>query len=283
MKNAFNQEIPPVNQLLADKKINQFVGKTLVNVLNFLEIRDAQKLVETTLDKAARYKSLSAYEREVHLIFDEKRITQRIPAKLSDRAEIIFEQIKDFLQGHDVLDLGCGDGKVGEMIAKEQSRQVVLADIYEHGHISTTDLPFSLIKKNKQLPFRADSFDTTLLLTVLHHSDDPLAVLKEAKRVTRTNGRIIVIESVYGIKAYGKLSREQQRLANIFFDHFYNRIIHYSEFKKNKVNVPYNFRTPQDWNKLFSKLDLAVEATIDLGFDQPTVPEYHTLHVVKVK
>ena len=110
-----------------------------------------------------------------------------------------------------------------------------------------------------------------------------MVVLREARRVTNSEGRIIVLESVYGVKSYGNLNNEHQRLVNIFFDHFYNRIIHYSNFKENKVNVPFNFRTPEYWNSIFKKEKLTVKKTIHLRFDQPVVPEYHTLHILKIK
>ena len=156
-----------------------------------------------------------------------------------------------------------------------------LVDVYEHGNIANVDLPFGLIKQNKQIPFLHDMFDTTLLLTVLHHSDEPLQVLEEARRVTKQGGRVIVLESVYGVDAYGDLTIEEQRLVNIFFDHFYNRIIHYNEFEENKVNVPFNFRTPEQWNELFEQNGFKVVSTTHLGFDQQCVPEYHTLHVLE--
>ncbi|MDO8626917.1 MAG: hypothetical protein Q7K42_00495, partial [Candidatus Diapherotrites archaeon] len=105
-----------------------------------------------------------------------------------------------------------------------------------------------------------------------------------AKRVTKKDGRIIVVESVYGLKDYDPgLEFGQQLLLNVFFDHFYNRIIHYSEYAENKINVPFNFQTPQNWKKFFAKNGLRQEEVIMLGFDQPTVPEYHTLHILKVE
>src|SRR3989344_2883624 len=282
-KNIFNQKIPEIKELLREQEVREYIEATLLKILSYLEIKNSKELINLVIEKALNYKSLDNYEKEVHLILDGRRVNQRIPEKLSNRAEIIFEQIKPFLKGHDILDLGCGDGRVGDIISKEQPRQVILSDVYEHGNIANIKLPFVRINQSKKIPFPDDSFDTVLLLTVLHHSDDPLVVLREARRVTNSEGRIIVLESVYGVKSYGNLNNEHQRLVNIFFDHFYNRIIHYSNFKENKVNVPFNFRTPEYWNSIFKKEKLTVKKTIHLRFDQPVVPEYHTLHILKVK
>jgi hypothetical protein len=91
-------------------------------------------------------------------------------------------------------------------------------------------------------------------------------------RVTKKGGRVIVIESVYGvdgkelpevigekIKNYLSLSPEQQRKVNIFFDHFYNRVLHYSKDAKTKVNMPSNFKTLGNWEKIFVENGLKQE------------------------
>jgi ubiquinone/menaquinone biosynthesis C-methylase UbiE len=46
----------------------------------------------------------------------------------------------------------------------------------------------------KVIPFADDSFDVGLLITVLHHCQDPNAVLAEAKRVAK---KVVVIEEIY--------------------------------------------------------------------------------------
>src|SRR3989344_2250309 len=266
--NTFNQSIPKIKEVFKDSNIEEYIKKTLKSVLEYLEIKDSEELIEIIIQKAKEYKSLGQYEKNVHQILDKKRVIQGIPMKLTNRAQLIFNQIREYIQGHQILDLGCGDGKVGELISK-QGRHVVLADIYKNGNISNIKLPFVLLNSKKTLPFENEMFDTTLLVTVLHHSDNPSEVLSEAKRVTKTKGTVIIIESVYGLKKYSNnLSSEQQRYVNIFFDHFYNRVIHYSAFKENKVNVPFNFKTPKDWKIFFTKHGLKQKKIIHLGFDQ---------------
>ncbi len=282
-KNAFGAKIPEIKEVFANANVEKYVTQRLTEVLEYLEVSDAKQVVEVVVKSAKNYDKITDYEKNIHQLFDQKRITQRIPVKLANRAQTMFNQIKPHLSGHQVLDLGCGDGKIGEMIAK-QGRQVVLADVYENGNISNIELPFVFTKQNSKLPFEDNFFDTTIVLTVLHHSNDPAEVITEARRVTKNCGHIIVIESVYGIAGYSKtLNEEEQRLANVFFDHFYNRVIHYSEFEENKVNVPFNFQTPKMWKTFFERYGLRQIKMENLGFDQPTVPEYHTLHVLEVR
>ena len=118
--------------------------------------------------------------------------------------------------------------------------------------------------------------------------------MKDVARLTKVGGRVLVIESVYGVDGkqlpaemqkkiteYLSLSAEQQRIVNVFFDHFYNRIISYNPNPATKVNVPFNFNTPENWQKLFAQQGLEQERVVHLGLDQPLAPEYHTLHVLR--
>ena len=82
--------------------------------------------------------------------------------------------------------------------------------------------------------------------------------------------------------AFKQLTSEEQRLANIFFDHFYNRIVHYSNDPKQKVNVPFNFRSPEQWREIFDNMGLEKVYREYIGIDHPIVPEYHLLDVLEV-
>lgn len=297
MKNAFGMKIYEVKVVFQDSKVERVISEMFASILSHLEIKKqkSNKIIHECLHHAKTYKKLSDYENQAHQVLEREKVTKKIPQKLSNRAKIIYKQIKPFVLRGSVLDLGCGDGKVGELLAKD-GHEVVLADIYKHSNLKNIKLPFKLFRQGEKVPFNNNQFDNTLVLTVYHHSDNPFKTLIETVRVTKPRGRILVIESVYGVrgrylsekekrkvKNYLSLTREQQRMVNIFFDHFYNRVIHYSKNPKTKVNVPFNFNTPNGWRKLFEKHKLSQEKVIHLGKDQPTVPEYHTLHILKVK
>ncbi len=304
-QNAFKQQIPEIKEVLDDKKVCNYIRQTLNSVLDSLGVNAPEQIVEQVLSLAKSYGVLELdYEQEAHVLLEKHGVnSQCISEALSGRAELIVSQIEPYLTGNSVLDLGCGDGKVGEKIA-EKGLEAVLADIYRHNNIDNTDragLRFIPFKQGEDIPEQR-MYDNTLLLTVMHHSDDPIHTLLDAKKRTNKGGRIIIIESVYGIDGsvsepeYGiksaqithnfkGLTTEQQRMANIFFDHFYNRVIHYSKDASSKVNVPFNFRKPsgdESWEQIFKEHDLRQIAMKYLGIDQPTVPEYHTLHVLKV-
>lgn len=288
--NAFNMDIPSMSKILENAAVARFVEQTLEKVVGHLGIpaEHRDSAIGSLLALARKRQPLAQYEQRGYTILADAGVVAAIPGKLTDRASLIYSQISPYVTGNDICDLGCGDGKVGELLAAD-GKSVTLADVYQHPHITNTGLPFICFAQGDAVPLPNDSVDTTLLLTVLHHADDPVALLKEGIRITRPGGDVILIESVFGISSdraaavgannFGTLSAEEQRLANIFFDHLYNRIIHYSADPANKVNVPFNFNTPERWGTLLGRCGAPEQQCIDLGEDQKAVPEYHTLHV----
>ncbi len=181
---------------------------------------------------------------------------------LRNRSKKIFSQVRPFIEKESmVLDLGCGDGKVGELAASELGCKVTLMDVVNYHR---TSLPFHRYN-GRETRFRDEQFDHVLLVTVLHHSDDPIKVMSEALRVASKS--VIVIESVY--------FNEPHRIANSFFDWFYNRVLNNPD-----INVPLNFLPPKAWVALFNELGGDVKQMEHLGIDIPVVPEWHTLFVV---
>jgi 2-polyprenyl-3-methyl-5-hydroxy-6-metoxy-1,4-benzoquinol methylase len=295
-ENAFGDRIPDIGEIHKIKPVREYNEKTMAWILEELGVSSLDGIVQKIMEIADEYgkfgdiSELSRYEEESHEILVDSGITKdRISEKLSSRANIVYNEIRDHIVGPKILDFGCGDGKIGELAAKD-GHEVILTDTYRHDHIdeivNEAGVEFYSIQGQKgKIQLQNDLFDTTLLLTVKHHSSYPLHTLNEAKRMTKPGGRVIVIESVYGIEEdsdFGRLGSENQRLSNIFFDHFYNRAIHYSDDPARKVNVPFNFRSPEEWKQIYGAFGLEQIHFKRLGIDQPTVPEYHTLHILKV-
>jgi len=182
---------------------------------------------------------------------------------LRNRSKKIFEQTSPFVgRERMLLDLGCGDGKVGELFAQNHGCRVTLMDVMNY---NKTNLPFHKYN-GRETRFIDDQFEHVLLVTVLHHSDDPIAVMSEALRVASKS--VVVIESVY--------FNEVHRAFNSFFDWFYNRVLN-----DPNVNVPLNFLPPKAWVSLFGELGGRTTHMEHFGIDMPVVPEWHTLYVVE--
>jgi SAM-dependent methyltransferase len=92
--------------------------------------------------------------------------------------------------GDRVLDVGAGDCRLDLLLKRDPGCDVVPVDVAD---CNRTDLPLTIFD-GRRLPFPDDSFDVALLVFVLHHAEDPRAVLMEARRVSRR--QVIVFEDV---------------------------------------------------------------------------------------
>jgi 2-polyprenyl-3-methyl-5-hydroxy-6-metoxy-1,4-benzoquinol methylase len=110
---------------------------------------------------------------------------------LRRRAKGKFDKISPWIEGDQILDLGCGEGYLGDEIHRRLGRSVVLADVVLPS--GCAQLPFVLCQQGA-LPFKPRSFDTVLLIFVLHHDNSPVELLQAASRVACR--RLIVWESL---------------------------------------------------------------------------------------
>lgn len=101
----------------------------------------------------------------------------------------------DLREGDHVLDLGCGTGFVGALIAADHGCSVVGCDVLP---MNVALDEFHLFD-GRRVPFPSETFDVTVLAYVLHHAVDPLGLLLEAARVTRRS--VIVVEDTPRIVA----------------------------------------------------------------------------------
>lgn len=106
-----------------------------------------------------------------------------------------LKMIKPFLKGR-ILDLGCGAGDVAKAFPEDfkdsfgvdiSPKSVEIADNYYRMAI-VADL-------RNDMPFKANYFDTILLISTLHHvPDNMLHVLREAKRMLKPGGQIVIFD-----------------------------------------------------------------------------------------
>jgi SAM-dependent methyltransferase len=191
---------------------------------------------------------------------------------------VIKGQIEPFLEGDSLLDIGCGNGMVASLL-KDRFKHIQLLDVVEYLPPGL-GLPFLLYKEGDALPV-TNSFDTVLLLTVLHHSSNPLELLKLAWGATKK--KLIIIESVVGIHNLESgvnyelvdSSDDNQIAYAAFVDWFYNRVLH------DDVPVPYNFTTPEKWISVFAGQHMKLAGAMHLGQDIDIGPEYHILFALQ--
>ena len=253
----FKQDSPQNHQALNNART--FLVELLVAL--GIETRRAREMVKTIFTTCQTLSTLSGIESELKNELGELKLTDRIRESLSDRSRVIHGQIAQYLAAGSLLDIGAGDGAIGAAF-RDGGREVQLIDVVDYNR---TDLPFRQYD-GMTIPFSDKRFDYAFLIVVLHHCEDPLRILREAMRVTRK--RLIVIESVY--------LNEPNRRFNMFFDWFYNRVLHEG------VPIPFNFNSPEGWEHIFRREGLELVASVDIGLDQVTVPEYHWLYALDI-
>ena len=171
-----------------------------------------------------------------------------LPGLMRRRARRKWERISRHLPtppdaGSHVLDLGAGEGFVGEAIQHDTGAQVSLTDVVD---FNQTELPLT-IYDGRRLPFGSAAFDLTVIVFVLHHTEDAEQVLREAMRVT--DGPIVILESVYESPWQHRLLDKLDRLANGLR----------SGGKMAAQEEHLHFRTDAEWRAAFERLGLMAE------------------------
>jgi len=153
-------------------------------------------------------------------------------------SDIISSQLHD---GEKVLDIGCGDGKIDYLIMQKKNVKIHGVDVLlrDKRYIPVEEYD------GKLLPFNDDSFDVVIFIDVLHHIENQIDILTEAKRVAR---EIIIIKDhlLKGVLANATLK---------FMDYFGNA--HYG------VALTYNYLDKTTWESIFIKLDLDPKIWVD--------------------
>ena len=168
--------------------------------------------------------------------FGRKRIK-----KITERA---VDLIEDFIEEKErIIDIGAGGGWVSDEIQKRKKTKNLLLDVIS---LNQTDLPLVLYD-GKNIPFDENSFDTALLICVLHHCQDPLRVLEEARRTVKK--RIIIIEDIASTPLGKFFLKIKDSFLNIAFSLLACSL-------KEVINLPFNFKTIPEWEKTFENLKL---------------------------
>ena len=88
-----------------------------------------------------------------------------------------------------LLDIGCSDGRIARRLATTLgAREVQGADVELHADAS---IPVA-VYDGRRLPFDDAHFGVVTLIDVLHHAEEPASVMREALRVLRPGGAVIV-------------------------------------------------------------------------------------------
>jgi len=156
---------------------------------------------------------------------------------------------KKLPQGVRVLDVGCGDGRLAyALLAVRPDLRLQGVDIAPRAGSSIPVRPFD----GRVLPFPAKSFEAVLIVDVLHHAEDPAALLRE---VARVSSQLILIKD-HTCDRLGSLPilRFMDWVGNV----------------RHGVPLRYRYWKSQQWRQVLNALGLHIESwDSDLGLYPP--------------
>jgi|SRR3989344_1762232 len=154
--------------------------------------------------------------------------------------------LEDFVQEKEkIVDIGAGGGWISQEMQKRKKTENTLVDVI---NLNQTDLPV-ILYDGENIPFRDNTFDTALLISVLHHCENPSRVLLEAKRVVKN--KIIVMEDI-AKTPFGEVAlRFKDAVTNIGFCLMANSF-------REMINLPFHFKKISGWEQIFKDLNLQI-------------------------
>ena len=140
-----------------------------------------------------------------------------------------------------VLDVGCGDGQLAGL----------LDEALPHAFFRGMDVlvrPQTAIPVERfdgvTIPMPDNSVDTVMMVDVLHHTEDPQILMREAKRVA---SKWIVLKD---------------HTRDGLFANTTLRFMDWIGNARHGVALPYNYLSGSEWDKLFEQIDVKVDQWI---------------------
>jgi ubiquinone/menaquinone biosynthesis C-methylase UbiE len=186
---------------------------------------------------------------------------EKIKNRLCDRLYAYdlqqFAKKTEFLSQHiqpgmRVLDVGCGDGRLGQYVQGQFDCAVTGVDTIPY---LSVELPF-MQYDGDTLPFDDKAFDVAICLAVIHHADNPERLLCEIHRVAR---KVILIED-YCSKFMGKCGLH----LNDYFTNIVQNVYKvWSGYRRGRVfdmQWRLQFRTEGELRDIFQKHAMQLES-----------------------
>lgn len=211
--------------------------------------------------------------------------------KKNIRPKIEYAQIKPHILGKKVLDFGSG---IGSLALELKKRKYVMqtTDVLDYRIKEARNILFNKMDSPGVLNYQDNAVETVTVKSVLHHIDKQylIPVVKELHRIAK---RVIIEESIYFktsyelavekaksqpmFKRFLNFSPPDQYLALLLIDFTTNALA----FGKPNMNLPFEFRAIEEWEKLFIKMGFIVNHIEVLGFESERVtPDSRVLIII---
>lgn len=150
---------------------------------------------------------------------------------IESRLTSILGKITPYLNKEDkILDIGSGTGHTDHALLARGYKKIICLDRNDLNIFADTK---PVLYDGGKLPFKDNSFDVAMILTVLHHTTDPEKIIREASRVAK---RLVIMEDTYQHAWQKTATHWMDSIGNLqFADH------------------PHTNKTDEEWQKLFAK------------------------------
>lgn len=127
-----------------------------------------------------------------------------------------LEQIENYFRNGRLLDVGCAYGFFLEL-AKKNGWQVQGLEISEAAYrYAKNSLKLPVLNKTlEDAKFKNESFDAVTLFDVIEHLPNPKATIKEARRILKPNGLIVITTPNIGSAAAKILGRNWEEVKRV--------------------------------------------------------------------
>lgn len=171
-------------------------------------------------------------------------LLEKIPAtrdymenQYKKRANQIVKRISPFINKKEkILDVGTGTGFVAKGLMKAKNKNITCVDVRLNPLCKGVKVE---IYDGKKLLYPDSSFDTSMVIAVLHHCKNPSKILDEMVRVS--SKRIIVMEDLFESRIEKWLTFVEDSIVNW-------------EFRGH----PHSNKNEKDWVRIFKKKGLKV-------------------------
>jgi SAM-dependent methyltransferase len=154
------------------------------------------------------------------------------------RASVLRDHLAELLPiNATVLDVGCGDGLLAYLIMQKRP-DVKIRGVDILGR-SQTQIPVERFD-GEIIPYGDGTFEVTMFVDVLHHTIDPMILLREAVRVAR---KAVIIKD---------------HTCDGLFDNLTLRLMDHVGNARHGVALPYNYWSQQRWFEAVDALGLKI-------------------------
>lgn len=179
------------------------------------------------------------------------------------RATFIADWIRPFINGDSVLDLLCGNGRIGNILSADF--KVSFMEHFNHYDLDK-EIYNGAVNDFSSRDLLTNDIDVVIIIASLHHEVKPKEAIEYAIRVAKK--RIIIIENT--------ITPLYDHNYQVMIDHFFNACLNESNLPN-----PGNHHTTKEW---ISMVESHGARLIDIGYRSriPGIPMPHDLMIFDV-